>query len=143
MGTAAGHAPATTRARFPIGVVLVTLLFLTSGSLHFLKPDPFIRIVPPYIPNAPLMVALSGVGELAGAVGILVPFTRRMAAWGLIVLMIAVFPANIYMLQQAYADPGSSAWYRATLWVRLSLQPLLIWYIWKVGVRDTRANSAR
>jgi uncharacterized membrane protein len=112
----------------------IALLFAVAGVLHFASPGFFVRIVPPWVPDAELAVSLSGVAELAGAIGLLIPATRTAAAWGLIALLVAVFPANVYMLQQAIAH-GASATELAVLWIRLPLQPLLVWWIWKSGIR--------
>jgi uncharacterized membrane protein len=110
-----------------IGMVLTALFFVAAGSLHFLRPDPYVKIVPPFVPWALGMVYISGVAEIAGGVGILLPVVRRAAAWGLVALLIAVFPANIYMALdhvQATANP-LPVW---VLWARLPLQFVLIWW---------------
>lgn len=109
-------------------------MFFTAGVLHFVMPAFFDRIVPPWIPDARLATYLSGAAEILGAIGLMIPATRTAAAWGLIALLIAVFPANIHMLMQA-RDANASAWYVAGLWARLPLQGLLMWWVWRAGVR--------
>ena len=105
-------------------------LFLLSGSAHFLATETFARIVPPYIPAPRLMVYLSGVAELAGAVGLLLPSSRRAAGSGLALLLVAVFPANIYMAAH-HIQVGKQPIPDWLLWGRLALQPLLIaWILW-------------
>jgi uncharacterized membrane protein len=84
-----------------IGLILVFLWFLFGGVAHFAFTDAEMRIVPPYIPWPRATVLISGVFELLGAIGILIPKTRRAAGIGLFMLTIAVTPANVYMLQQA------------------------------------------
>jgi uncharacterized membrane protein len=84
-----------------IGLILVFLWFLIGGVAHFSATGIEMRIVPPYIPWPRAAVLVSGVFELLGAVGILIPRTRRAAGIGLFLLTIAVTPANVYMLQQA------------------------------------------
>lgn len=84
--------------------------------------------MPPSIPSPDLMVTLSGVAELAGGIGILISALRPAARWGLVALLIAVFPANIYMAQRRIA-PGGLHIPAALLWARLTLQPLLIWWV--------------
>ncbi|MBC8089302.1 MAG: DoxX family protein [Phycisphaerae bacterium] len=116
-------------------LMLLAALFGVAGIGHFVKPEPFERIVPDWIPQARLMVYMSGVAELAGAIGLLVPSLRKAAGWGLIALLIAVFPANINMLQLARAE-NADAWYQAALWIRLPLQPLLVWLIWSAAIRQ-------
>ena len=72
--------------------------FMTfAGVMHFKNPTPFLKIMPDWIPYHLEMVHISGVAEILGGLGLLVPYTRKMAAWGLILLFFAVFPANIHM----------------------------------------------
>ena len=119
------------------GVVPIAILFAVAGTLHLTAPAFFLSIVPAWVPWPGIAVALSGVAELAGAAGLLVDRARVLAAWGLIVLLVLVFPANIYMLQKATANDASALW-RALLWARLPLQAALIWWVWRVGVRQRR-----
>ena len=116
-------------------LVLLVTLFTVSGIGHFVVPEVFERIVPNWIPQSRLMVYISGFAELAGAIGLLIPILRKAAGWGLIVLLIAVFPANINMLQLA-RESDASALYQAAMWIRLPLQPLLIWLVWSAAVRQ-------
>ena len=109
------------------------LLFLGSGTLHFTRPRPFVRIVPEALPNPELLVAISGVAELAGGAGLLIPQLRRPAAFGLVALLVGVFPANVNMaLNAEELAPGMSPW---LLWARLPLQGLLIWLVLRVSRR--------
>ena len=113
--------------------LLAAALFLFTGSLHFLKPEIFVAIVPPMLPAPALLVAISGAAEIAGAAGLLLPQTRRIAVYGLIALLLAVFPANIYM---AVAHEKFASF--APQWiliVRLPLQLLLIGWIWSMRPR--------
>ncbi len=120
--------------------IACSLLFLGSGTLHFVRPGPFTAIVPDALPNPELLVALSGVAELAGAVGLLTPPLRRPAAFGLAALLVAVFPANVNMAVNANElAPGIPPW---LLWARLPLQPLLIWLVLRVSGRGTRRRPA-
>lgn len=101
-----------------------------SGTFHFLRAPLFVKIVPPYLPQPTLLVYLSGLAELAGGIGLLIPTWRRGAGWGLSALLIAVFPANVYMATnsvQVTAHPVPQ-W---ALWARLPLQAVLIaWLLW-------------
>ncbi|GAC1691111.1 MAG: DoxX family protein [Gemmatimonadaceae bacterium] len=106
------------------------LLFALGGLLHFLLADRYVTVVPPWLPHRRALVYLSGVAELAGAVGLLVPGTRRAAAWGLIVLLVAVFPANLQMVQHG-RETGAAAAIQWLLWLRLPVQPLLMWWVWR------------
>jgi len=78
--------------------VLLAGFFIFAGVMHFVQPELYAAIVPPWLPNAPLLVALSGAFEILGGLGVLHPVTRRLAGWELIALLIAVFPANVQML---------------------------------------------
>ena len=107
----------------------LALLFVSAGALHFIHPETFLRIVPPALPAPRLLVLLSGAAEVAGGLGLLLPATRRGAAWGLLALLVAVFPANVYMVGLAGAL-HIPAW---VLWARLPLQPLLMWAVWRAA----------
>lgn len=114
------------------------LVFIGSGSLHFLWPGAYAAIVPRYLPGATALVALTGAAEIAGGAGLLVPATRRLAAAGLILLLIAVFPANIEMLEQ-HRERGGAWWKELLLWLRLPLQLALIGLVWAAS-RDVPAS---
>jgi uncharacterized membrane protein len=109
----------------------LALLFVSAGLLHFIRPETFLRIVPPALPAPRLLVLLSGVAEVAGGLGLLLPATRRLAGWGLLALLVAVFPANVYMVGLA-DELHLPAW---ALWARLPLQPLLMWAVWRAANR--------
>jgi len=111
-----------------IGVVLAAIFYVGAGSLHFLRPDFYLRIMPPYIPYHAAMVYLSGFFEILGGLGLLLAGTRRAAAWGLVALLIAVFPANIYMATNP-VEAGAASVAPALRWGRLPLQPLFIWWV--------------
>jgi len=107
----------------------LALLFVGAGLLHFIHPETFERIVPPVLPAPRRLVLLSGAAEVAGGLGLLLPTTRRWAGWGLLALLVAVFPANVYMV--GLADTlHIPAW---VLWARLPLQPLLMWAVWRAA----------
>lgn len=105
--------------------------FIMTGSMHFVAPGYFVAVVPPYLPSPSVLVAVSGVAEMAGGVGILLRRWRAAAAIGLIALLVAVFPANIEMLRQARARDASPL-FEAALWLRLPVQLLLIWLAWRL-----------
>jgi uncharacterized membrane protein len=114
----------------PLGRFLCAVFFIVAGMLHFLFPGPYLRIVPPVLPWPRLLVFVSGAAEILGGVGLLFPFSQRMAAYGLVALLVAVFPANIYMAVAHVPFPGvmGSTWAQ---WLRLPLQFLLIWWVWR------------
>jgi uncharacterized membrane protein len=107
------------------------IFFIVAGTFHFLKPELYLQIVPPYFPAPQLLVAVSGVAEIVGGIGLLIRPLRRAAGWGLMALLVAVFPANIYMAQH----PGQFHFAPWLLWARLPLQAVFIAWIWFVAVR--------
>lgn len=108
------------------------LIFVVAGILHFLATDFYAAIVPPWLPAPELLVWISGLAEIAGGIGILTRKFRAAAAWGLIALLFAVFPANIQMVIDHHREGGSFL-YGALLWLRLPLQFLLIYWVWREG----------
>ena len=113
-----------------IFLLLAAVFYVSSGILHFVKTGVYLKIMPPYIPWHLAMVRLSGVCEILGGFGLLLPTTRRVAAWGLVALLIAVFPANVYMVTNP-VETGVTALPVAVRWGRLPLQLLLvIWVLW-------------
>lgn len=109
---------------------LLTLLMVGAGVNHFLAPAPYIAMVPDALPAPGALVAISGVAEILGGLGLILPATRRLAAWGLIALLIAVFPANINMAihELPLGETRVPAW---ALWARLPLQLVAIaWAYW-------------
>jgi uncharacterized membrane protein len=131
-----------------IGRLLLAAFFIVGGVMHFVLPDAYARMMPSWLGWHAELVAISGVCEIAGGVGVLVPRVRRAAGWGLIALSIAVLPANVQMLLNGLND-SRPAWQIALLTVRLPLQAILIWWIRRTtisnaGVRaDIRANRRR
>lgn len=110
---------------------VVGSFFVYVGVLHFVTPDVFVAIVPPYLPAALALVYISGVFELLGGVGLLVPKTRRAAAWGLLALLVAVYPANIHMLVNEIYLKGM-AHEKWILWARMPFQ-----FLFALGVSWT------
>jgi len=111
-----------------IAVVVAAVFYIVAGSLHFIKPAPYLRIMPPYIPWHAAMVRISDAFEILGGLGLLVPVTRRAAAWGLVAVLIAVFPANIYMAVHP-VEAGAAGIAPVLRWGRLPLQGVLIWWL--------------
>jgi uncharacterized membrane protein len=105
-----------------IGRGIFAALFIIGGIAHFLVPDLYMRIMPPYLPYHRALVLVSGVFEIALGILLLVPRTSHLAAWGLIALLIAVFPANLFMYQHSDRFRVSPT----LLLLRLPLQGLLI-----------------
>lgn len=114
---------------------LMAVAMMAVGVLHFLSPEGFVLIVPKALPFPLALVYVSGFFEVAGGVGLLVPRFRKAAAWGLIALFIAVFPANINMAVNriALGETALSDW---ALWGRLPLQFVLIAWAWWLAKED-------
>ncbi len=116
----------------PIARWVLTTTFLVAGVLHVLAPAPFLDITPAWVPFAPVVIALTGLAEIAGAVGLMIPRLRRAAGIGLALYAACVFPANI---QHAISDLGLAepvlGW--AYHGPRLLFQPVIVWWALWVG----------
>ena len=107
----------------------LALFFVIAGVLHFIYPQAYIDVMPPWLGWHAALVFISGVAEVAGGVGVLPVPTRRWAGWGLLALCVAVLPANVQMLRDGLAA-ARPAWVITLLLARLPLQLLLMWWIW-------------
>lgn len=108
---------------FPLFKYLFALAFILGGINHFLNPRLYLSIMPPYLPWHGSLVFLSGLLELILGVLLLLPAAQSLAAWGLILLLIAVFPANLHMALHPERYVRIPA---ILLWLRLPLQFVLI-----------------
>ena len=109
--------------------VIAALAMVGIGITHFTAPDGFTKIVPAWLPAPLVLVYISGIFEIAGGLGILVARVHRLAAYGLIALYIAVFPANINMAVHDI-QPAASHIPEAALWIRLPFQLVFIGLAW-------------
>jgi uncharacterized membrane protein len=98
-------------------------LYFLAGINHFRKPELYIRIIPPFFFNPKLLNKLSGAAEILLAVFLCIPKTSAFAAWGIICMLVAIFPANIYMYVNEKASLGIPKWLR---FLRMPLQLILI-----------------
>jgi len=110
-----------------IPLVIIALFFLTGGIAHFALVDFFVMSMPGYLGFHKELVIISGVFELLGAIGILVPRTRLLAGYGLVALIVAVYPANINMALHPERYQQIPQWF---LYVRLPFQFAFIWFVW-------------
>jgi len=108
---------------------VLALFFVLAGANHFLNPGTYISMVPAYLPSAAALVWISGLAEVVGGFGLLFYATRRFAGWGLIALLIAVFPANLHVALNGWPGMEIPGW---ALWLRLPFQLLLIWWVYWV-----------
>jgi len=114
--------------------VLLAVVFVAAGVSHFVRPAFFVNIVPPFLPWPLGLVWLSGVAEIVLGLAVLVPSIRPLAGWGLVALLIAVFPANVYQAVALKPFVDAPAWMPPAtplgLWLRLPVQGVLIAWAW-------------
>ena len=106
-----------------ITIILMAYFYISVGIKHFTEPEWFLQIYPPFLPFGLAAVYISGFFEVLFGIMLLIPKTRYYACWGLIVLLIAVFPANIYL---AYTNGAAMDISAAVAWGRLPFQALFI-----------------
>ena len=125
-----GREAATDRA----GRFALTVMFIFTGVSHFGMTEAMAAMLPPFVPQKNAVVWLTGLLEIAGAFGLLLPRWRRLAAYGLLAFLVAVFPANVYAAMNAVGAGGHTAG-PAYLLFRAPLQLLFLgWTAW-FGVR--------
>ncbi|HRE82032.1 MAG TPA: DoxX family protein [Opitutaceae bacterium] len=111
--------------------VIVALGFVVAGVNHFLAPEVYLAMMPPFLPAPDLLHKIAGGAEILGGLGLLVPPTRRLAMIGLVALLVAIFPANLYVAWIGkMGDLAIPAW---VLWARLPFQALFIAVVIWVG----------
>lgn len=117
-----------------ISLGMLSLLFIAAGIMHFAVPETYVSIIPPFIPYPLWMVYISGIAEILGGLLLWPRITRRPAAIGLILLLMAVFPANIYQAFTPALHEGMGwFWY-----LRLPLQVPLIYWAWTFARQPNR-----
>jgi uncharacterized membrane protein len=120
----------------PVSKYLLAILMIAAGTMHFVNSEFFLKIVPPYLPLHKELVLLSGASEILLGALLLVPRHSRLAAWGIIALLIAVFPANVYLYQNQDILPASPIIHL----LRLPLQGLFIlWAFWHTRPADKKS----
>ena len=116
----------------PVARAVLGATFILTGFLHFFRPRMYEAIMPPYLPAHRELVYASGVAELAGGAGVLLPKTRKAAGWWLIATLVAVFPANVEM---ALRPERFKRIPKSLLYARLPLQGAMIAAVWKTTRR--------
>lgn len=106
------------------------IFYVVAGVNHFVNPGFYVNIMPPYLPWHEELVLLSGVAEVVLGVAVLIPRTRTLGAWGIIALLIAVFPANVHVALHDVPMLGSERGAGFLNWVRLPFQGVLIAWAW-------------
>jgi uncharacterized membrane protein len=110
--------------------------YILAGLNHFRAPDFYLPMMPPYLPRHADLIFLSGLAEIVLGVAVLIPQFRQAAAWGIILLLIAVFPANIHIALHDVPLGGAAEGLGGWNWVRLPFQGVLIlWAWWYTGAR--------
>jgi len=133
---ASGLARAARRAPWWISLALMSLLYVSTGIAHFTRPEIYLAIMPPYLPFHLESVYLSGAFELGLGLALWIPRLRPHAGIGLVLLLIAVFPANLHM---ALHPEQFARFPPAALWIRLPLQLVLIAWAY-LGTRSGEAH---
>ena len=125
----AAYVPGVSRLRrgllWPMGV-----FYVVAGANHFANTDFYLPMMPPCLPNQRGLVYLSGLAEIVLGIAVLVPTTRRLAAWGIVLLLIAIFPANVHIALDDVPLFGATHGLGIWNWVRLPLQGVLIAWAW-------------
>ena len=116
-----------------ISRLVMALFFIAAGLNHFRSSAIYLSMMPPWLPWPETLNLISGAAEIAGGIGVLVPATRRAAGWGLIALLLAVFPANLQVALHGWPQADLPGW---VLWARLPLQPLLIAWVYYSCLRQ-------
>jgi uncharacterized membrane protein len=109
---------------------LMAAFYVAAGVMHFVRPEVYRPMMPPSLPWHDALIFLSGVAELVLGVAVLVPTLRSLAAWGIIAMLIAIFPANLYIALHNVPLFGYPEGFGAMNWVRLPLQGVLILWAW-------------
>ncbi len=107
---------------------MIAFGFVAAGVMHFARPELFLAIVPPYIPFPRAAVLISGAAEIALGTGVIFDSTRKLAGIGLLLLLLAVFPANVFMYQHAERFRSIPGWVLlARLPLQFALMALIYW----------------
>ncbi len=114
----------------PILLWVMAAFYILGGFNHLMNPDFYLAIIPPKLPNPEWLNVLSGLAEIVLGVFVLEPRTRVFAAWGIIALLIAIFPANVYVVLENVGTEGPGSGPGAVGWVRLPFQALFIVWAW-------------
>lgn len=119
-------------------LVLMGAFYVFAGAMHFRVPDAYLPMMPAYLPWHAQLIFVSGAAELLCGLGVLFPPTRKLAAWGTIALLVAVFPANIHVALHDVPLFGASQGAGALNWIRLPFQGVLIAWAWWYTRDDPR-----
>jgi len=122
-------------------LIFVALSYVVAGIPHFISPTFYLPMMPPYLPAHLELIYISGFFEIIGGLGLLIPQLRRHAAWGLIALLVCVFPANLHVALneiQLAKEPLSPL----VMWLRLPFQGVFIYMVWWSGLKERAWKNA-
>jgi uncharacterized membrane protein len=117
------------------------VFYVLAGTMHFVRPDFYLPMMPPYLPAHLALIYVSGLAEIVLGVVVLLPGTRPAAAWGIILLLVAVFPANVHIALHNVPVFGAKQGAGIGNWIRLPVQGLLIAWAWWYTGREPFAPS--
>ncbi len=109
---------------------VLVIFYLLAGTNHFIQPDVYMPMMPPYLPWHRMLIYVSGMAEIGLGLAMLVPSLRPIAAWGLILMLIAIFPANLHIALHDVPLFGNTQGFGVWNWVRLPFQVVLIAWAW-------------
>lgn len=121
-----------------ISLWVLAVFFIGAGVNHFLNPGPYLKMMPGYLPWPRELIVVSGVAEVLGGLGLLIPRLRVAAGWGLIALLVAVFPANLHVALHGWEGVAIPPW---VLWVRLPFQAVFIAWVYWAGITSGRRSA--
>ena len=114
-----------------LSLYLMAFLYFLAGVNHFVSPESYIPIIPDYLPNPHLINSLAGIAEIILSIGLLIPKARKVAAWGVVLMLIAFIPSHVYFIQIGSCIEGGICTPEWIGWIRLVvIQPLLIAWAW-------------
>jgi uncharacterized membrane protein len=131
--SAAGGRPLDARAAGAIGL---GLLFVFTASGHFIQTGAMAQMLPPWVPQRVALVYLTGVLELAVAIGFFLPDYRRLAGWTAAAMLVLFFPANVYAAMN-HVPMGGHAWGPVYLLIRAPLQAVILWWVYWFTIRPS------
>jgi uncharacterized membrane protein len=114
--------------RKKISLYIMAAVYVAAGTYHFINPFFYKKIMPPWLPWHYSLIYISGVAEIILGLLLILPPTRKLAAWGIIALLLAVFPANVQMMLNYQQEHNPHLWIAV---LRLPFQPLLIWWAYQ------------
>ena len=123
------------------GCLGLALVFLFTGVGHFIQTEPMAAMMPPWTPAATALIYITGVIEILAAVAVVAPKTRQVVGWGLVAMLVCFLPVNIYAAVNR-VGMGGHLWGPVYLLIRVPLQLLLIWWVWRFAIQRKVGSGA-